>query len=145
MKLYAITIAALLVAAPSLAQEQQAGNSASANADETFQALIEACDVTDILVLRGRLRVQIPRITEDAAAEAQDLLDQGMAKCGEGDIDGAKAIMVQALEVADKGATENFGTDGSTTPTETASVESEETAIEDQDGTTEDKPWWQFW
>ena len=143
MKLYALSIAALLAASASFAQEQQAGNSASANADETFQALIEACDVTDILVLRGRLRVQIPRITEEAAAQAQELLDQGMAKCGEGDIEMATSLMNEALEIADKGATEAFGTDGSTTPTETVAADA--TATEEAMEAEEDKPWWQFW
>ncbi|MEO1563511.1 MAG: hypothetical protein AAFR98_08755 [Pseudomonadota bacterium] len=141
MKLYILTTAALLAATQAFSQEQQAGNDASANADETFQALMEKCDDIDTIMLRNRLRVQIPRITEEAAATAQEMMDQGMATCGEGDLDGAKATLNEALEIAAEGASENFGTDGSETPTETAAT-TEETTEADAEAA---KPWWQFW
>ncbi|MEO0341920.1 MAG: hypothetical protein AAF198_00640 [Pseudomonadota bacterium] len=144
MKLKAITIAAVLATSTALAQEQQAGNDASVNTEETFQALLEQCDVTDILVMRGKLRVQIPRITETAAAKASALMKQGLVQCGEGDEEGAIATMNQALEIAAQGATENFGTQGTvaaTQATQEAAAEAEEAAAPDLGA----KPWWQFW
>ena len=100
---------ALGLAAPAAAQ--QAGDAESANAEATFQALIEQCDDIDALMLRSRIRLQLPRTTAAAAAEAQALMDQGFAQCGGGDLDGAKATLTAALAVAEKGATEHFGTD----------------------------------
>lgn len=103
-----------LLAAPALAQQQQAGNEASTNTEETFQALIDQCDDTDALMLRARIRLQIPHATDEAAATAQDMLDKGFAQCGSGDLDGAKATLTEALAIADKGTTEKFGTDAGT-------------------------------
>ena len=40
-----------------LAQEQQADNAASANANETFRKWIEQCDNVDVLILRARIRL----------------------------------------------------------------------------------------
>ena len=143
MKLHILTIAAVLLSSPVLAQQQQAGNAASTNTEETFQALMEKCDDIDTIMLRNRLRVQIPRITEEAAAKAQEMMDEGLATCGEGDIDGAKATLNEALEIAAQGATENFGTDGSETPTATeTAAATEETSEADAEAA---KPWWQFW
>ncbi|MEM0977863.1 MAG: hypothetical protein AAGJ34_10030 [Pseudomonadota bacterium] len=142
MKLSALTFVTLLAATPSLAQQQQAGNDASTNTEETFQALMEQCDDIDAIMLRNRLRVQIPRITEEAAAEAQEMMDQGLVQCGEGDLDGAKETLNAALEIAAQGATDNFGTDGTETPTETAAEEIPATV---EETAAETKPWWKFW
>lgn len=142
MKLHILTLAAFATATPVHAQEQQAGNSASANADDTFQALMEKCDDIDTIMLRNRLRVQIPRITEEAAASAQELMDQGMATCGEGDLDGAKAVLNEALEIAAQGASENFGTDSTETQEAEDASATEETAETEAEAA---KPWWQFW
>ena len=43
------------------AQEQQAGNAASTDTEGTFQALVDACDDVDALMLRARIRLQLPR------------------------------------------------------------------------------------
>ncbi|MEM9144922.1 MAG: hypothetical protein AAGC57_01910 [Pseudomonadota bacterium] len=109
-----LAVALVLFAPPALAQQQQAGNEASTNTEETFQALIDQCDDTDALMLRARIRLQIPRTTEDAATTAQGMLDEAFSKCGAGDLDGAKAMLQEALEIAEVGATEIFGTDAST-------------------------------
>ncbi|MEM8630415.1 MAG: hypothetical protein AAGF74_04200 [Pseudomonadota bacterium] len=148
-------LALMLAASPALAQEQQAGNDASTNTDETFQALIDKCDDTDALMLRARIRLQLPRTTDEAAATAQQMLDEAFATCGEGDLDGAKEKLTEALAVAEAGATENFGTDAATDETETAEADTTEvdakteTVAADADNTTEDaaddKPWWKFW
>ena len=135
MKLHILTLTTVLVASPMFAQQQQAGNAASTDTEGTFQALMEKCDDIDVIMLRNRLRVQIPRITEEAAAQAQEMMDTGMATCGEGDLDGAKETLESALEIAAQGASDNFGTDASadTTP-----------AVEDGNAEAA-KPWWQFW
>ena len=109
-----LALALILLATPALAQQQQAGNEASTNTEETFQALIDQCDNTDALLLRARIRLQLSRTTEEAAAQAQKMMDDGFAKCGSGDLDGAKATLTEALAIAEAGATENFGTDAST-------------------------------
>lgn len=135
-------IIALLFALPAHAQDQQAGNAASTDTEATFQALIDKCDDTDALVLRSRIRLQLPRTTEDAAAKAQQMLDEAFATCGEGDLDGAKAKLNEALALAEAGATENFGTDASSstdTPAKEESAESKAPAAEEK------KPWWKIW
>jgi hypothetical protein len=136
------TIAAVfLIAAPAVAQEQQAGNAASRNADETFQSLIAQCDDTDALVMRSRIRLLLGRTTEEAAEQARQLLDEGFAACGEGDMDTAMERLEDSLAVADAGTDEVFG----------AGDEAEVAAAEDtKDGgageeVSGDRPWWKFW
>lgn len=108
-----LLIAALLTALAGLAtaQEQQAGNAASTDTEATFQALIDKCDDIDALMLRARIRLQLPRTTEAAAAQAQQMMDQGFATCGRGDLDGAKVTLAEALRVAADGASETFETE----------------------------------
>lgn len=134
----------VLLAAPTLAQEQQAGNAASENAEETFQALIEKCDDVDALMLRARIRLQLPRTTEEAATTAQEMLDEGFAICGGGDLEGAKATLEEALAIAEAGASENFGV---TETAEAAEAEhaAEEAAASEPEVEDEKKPWWRFW
>ena len=103
----------MVLTTPALAQQQQAGNEASTNTEETFQALIDQCDNIEALMLRARIRLQLPRTTEEAAEKAQKMLDDGFAQCGSGDLEGAKATLTEALAIAEAGATENFGTDAS--------------------------------
>lgn len=137
----AVFAASLTVSGYAFAQAQQAGNDASTNADETFQKLIEQCDNVDVLVLRARVRLLLGRTTEDAAAEAGTLMDQGLAKCGEGMIDDAKALLNQSIAVANAGAEEKFGTDASAdTPAKAPAEEADSDADAD-----EDKPWWKVW
>lgn len=93
----------IFAASPLAAQEQQAGNQASQDSDATFQALIDACDDVDALMLRARIRT-----TDAAGSKAQEMLDQGFATCGGGDLEGAKMILTEALEIAEAGAEENF-------------------------------------
>ncbi|MEM9716803.1 MAG: hypothetical protein AAF826_09830, partial [Pseudomonadota bacterium] len=115
---------------------------ASANADETFEALMALCDDIDVIMLRNRLRLQIPRIPEEAATQAEEMMNQGMATCGEGDLDGAKTTLTAALDIADKGASDAFGAEGTVTATASATTEIEATSEGDAENA---KPWWQFW
>ncbi|MEL6523704.1 MAG: hypothetical protein AAFQ66_22200 [Pseudomonadota bacterium] len=135
--------AALILTAPvAIAQEQQAGNEASTNAEETFQQLVEQCDNTDMLMLRAKVRLQLSRTTEEAAAQAQGLMEEGFALCGDGDMDTATAKLEEALAVSSEGASEKFGTDASAT----VEPASEETTAEAQPAEDEQSgPWWKFW
>lgn len=149
-RLALIALLAGTTALPVLAQQQQAGNAASMDTEGTFQALVEACDDIDAMMLRARIRLQLPRTTEEAAAKAQEMLDQGFATCGSGDLEGAKATLTEALAIAEAGATEVFGTDAATEEEEeTAAAESTETVAEPTAAATEEaeekKPWWKIW
>ncbi|MEL7204482.1 MAG: hypothetical protein AAGL19_09950, partial [Pseudomonadota bacterium] len=64
IRLLTVTSAAAL-AVPAFSQEQQAGNAASTDTEATFQALIDKCDDTDALMLRARIRLQLPHTTDD--------------------------------------------------------------------------------
>lgn len=130
--------AAMSLAAPAMAQEQRAGNAASANADDTFEKLVAQCDDIDALVIRARIRLLLSRTTETAAAEAAQMMDQGLAQCGQGDVDMAKDTLRQAYEIADKGVTEKFGQDA-TGQVAAAPEKAPEKAP------AEEKPWWRFW
>lgn len=110
--LAAIMLPTMLAPVVATAQEQQAGNEASTNAEETFQALIAQCDDTEILFLRARIRLQIGRAAPEAAAQAQKDLDEGLALCGQGDIATAKTKLEASLETAQKSVEEAFGQDG---------------------------------
>jgi len=127
----------LILAAPALAQEQQAGNAASTDVEGTFRTLVEQCDDVDALMLRARIRLLIPRSTDAAAEQAQTLLEQGLATCGEGDVEGAKATLSEALTVAGAGVDEALAP---ATPAPAPAPEPE--AAAEPEG---DRPWWRFW
>ncbi len=107
------------------AQEQQAGNAASANAEDTFKKLIEQCDDIDMLTKRAKVRVEYNRATPEAAQQAMDKMEEAFAKCGEGAIDEAKIMMDDAYQIARDGVTENFGVDASA-PVQNAEPETAE-------------------
>lgn len=137
--------AALLLAMPAFAQEQQAGNAASADSDATFQALIDKCDDVDALMLRARIRLQIPRTTDEAAATAQQMLDEAFATCGGGDLEGAKAQLAEALAVAEAGTSEALGTEEEVVEASAEPDASEETETVAEETEEDSKPWWKFW
>lgn len=130
----------LLVSTSGFAQQQQAGNAASTDTDGTFQALIDACDDVDALMLRARIRLQLPRTTEEAAAKAQSMLEEGFATCGGGDLEGAKATLSEALSIAEAGAAERFSTEQAAAE---ATVAAEKAA--ESESQEDEKPWWKFW
>ncbi|MEM6666847.1 MAG: hypothetical protein AAF638_10630 [Pseudomonadota bacterium] len=143
LRLLFIALTAFMIQ-PATAQEQQAGNDASTNTEATFQALIDACDDVDALMLRARIRLQIPRATEDAATRAQTMLDEAFATCGGGDLEGAKAQLAEALTIAEAGTAEMFAVSEAAASTEQdmAANAADEPAATDK---AADKPWWQFW
>ncbi len=139
--LAAVALAAASIAGPAHAQEQQAGNEASTNVEETFRQLIEKCDNTEALMLRARIRLQLGRTTDAARDEATKLMDEGLSKCGEGKMDEAMPTLQKSLDVAAAGVTEKFGTDA------TAETGNQDNAAEaaKADAKQENKPWWKFW
>lgn len=145
MRVTALVISAAL-AGPVAAQEQEAGNEASRNAEETFQQLIAQCDDTDALVLRARIRLLLGRTTPEAAEEAEALMNQGLSECGEGDMETAMATLNQALDVADAGTDEVFSTEAETAQAEPAAADAEPTGADPVESETgEERPWWKFW
>lgn len=133
----------LLAAMTVAAQQQQAGNAASTDTEGTFQALIEACDDVDALMLRARIRLQLPRTTEEAAVEAERMLEQGFATCGSGDLETAKSQLTEALAIAEAGAAEKFATQITEPSAQQVSMESSKET--DDDAAKEKSPWWKFW
>ena len=130
---------ALLIAMPATAQQQQAGTATDTEA--AFQALVDACDDVDALMLRARIRLQLPRTTAVAAATAQEMLQQGFQTCADGDPEAGKARLTEALEIAEAGTSEVFAAGEDEAAAETQETAVEETAAEE----TPDRPWWKFW
>lgn len=129
-------------------QAQQAGDAASTDTEGTFQSLVDACDDVDALMLRARIRLQIPRSTEEAASQAEQMLEQGFTTCSNGDIEGAKAQLTEALAIAEAGAEERFSAEQSASQPviDTASQEAAQSTQTLSEETAEnDKPWWKFW
>ena len=139
-----IAIFALIIAIPmtnAFAQEQQAGNDASTNADATFQKLVDQCDDMDMLMLRARLRLEISRATEAAAKTASDMLTEGFAQCAEGQIDAGKETLSKAYEIARAGVTEAYGQDATLKTSSMVEQGGSDTDTESLGS----KPWWKFW
>ena len=130
---------ALLIAMPATAQQQQAGTATDTEA--AFQALVDACDDVDALMLRARIRLQLPRTTEVAAAAAKEMLREGFQTCADGDPEAGKARLTEALEIAEAGTSEVFAAGEDEAAAETQETAVEETAAEE----TPDRPWWKFW
>ena len=124
---------ALLIAMPATAQQQQAGTATDTEA--AFQALVDACDGVDALMLRARIRLQLPRTTEVAAAAAEEMLREGFQTCADGDPEAGKARLTEALEIAEAGTSEVFEAG------EVEAAEAQDTAAEETPG----RPWWKFW
>ena len=146
-------IAAICCSSAALAQNQQAGNEASTNADETFKKLIEQCNDTDTLVLRARVRLAMGRLEDQAAIKTLNgEVNKGLSLCGEGKLDDAKAALKKTLTNAEAKVTEKFGQDE--TPTVKAQADdTKEKPKGSGDGKSDDKvakgdeskPWWKFW
>ena len=128
-----LTFLTVLIAIPATAQQQQAG--IATDTDAAFQALVDACDDVDALMLRARIRLQLPRTTEVAAATAQEMLQQGFQTCADGDPEAGKALLTEALEIAEAGTSEVFEA------SEVEAAEAQDTAAEETPG----RPWWKFW
>jgi len=115
---------ACIVAVPAFAQDQQADNAASQDTEGMFQTLVDQCDDVDASMLRARIRLQIPRTTEEAGPKRKKMLEDAFGTCGDGDLDGAKPMLIEALAIAESGTDEPFGTSG-TAETEATATEAE--------------------
>ena len=93
--------------------EQQAGNSASANAEDTFQQLIAQCDDIDVLLLRAKIRLEIGRQPPELAKTTTEAMNNGLAVCGEGRVEEAVTLLTAALDEAKEATTVQYGTDAS--------------------------------
>lgn len=136
-----VAIAIGFLTLPASAQEQQAGNEASTNADATFQKLVEKCDDMDMLMLRARLRLEISRATDDAAKRANTMLVDGFEKCAAGQAEAGKTTLQQAYEIARDGVTEAYGQDATVKVEVTPLVSDPSEAPVD----SVSKPWWKIW
>lgn len=121
----------------SFAQEQEAGKLTDTEA--VFQKLVEQCDNVDMLMLRARIRLELPRTTEEAAGVAREKLLQGFELCASGNMAEGKVVLEEGYEIAKIGVTEKFGQEGTggdeTTVSEPKPVET----------ASNKKPWWKFW
>jgi len=121
----------------SFAQVQEAGKLTDTEA--VFQNLVEQCDNADMLMLRARIRLELPRTTEEAAGVAREKLLQGFELCASGNMAEGKAVLEEGYETAKMGVTEKFGQEGTggdeTTISKPKPVETASDA----------KPWWKFW
>ncbi|MFZ8899152.1 MAG: hypothetical protein ACO20X_11495 [Alphaproteobacteria bacterium] len=136
-----ISATAIFLILPASAQVQQAGNEASANADATFQKLLDKCDNMEMLMLRARLRLEISRATEDAATRASAMLTDGFEKCAAGQVEAGKTALQEAYEIARMGVTEAYGQDATTKVVVTPKASDEVKT----NGDNASKPWWKVW
>lgn len=141
-----LIVALAMALAPAVVAKAQtaAGSPEARAAEETFRALVEKCDNTDVLVLRAQVRNKMSLASEEAAKSASDLLDQGLAKCGEGKLDEAKTDLNKALEVASAGVTDRLGADSNVNVEQTGADQTPATTGDQPEGEAA-KPWWQFW
>lgn len=139
----ALAILALFFANPAVAQQQQAGT--ATDTDAAFQALVDACDDVDALMLRARIRLQLPRTTEEAAETAREMLRQGFQTCADGDPQAAKEQLTEALRIAEEGTSVVFGA-GEDSPTNEMPSKPDGVSVEGSaSGDESDRAWWKFW
>lgn len=125
------------MATTALAQTQQAGE--LSDTDAAFQELVEKCDNVDMLVLRGRIRLQQGRVPAETADASQKLMEEGFTLCGQGEEARGKAKLEESLTLIEAKASEIL--DAKIAAQENPQPEPEPAASEGEAV----KPWWQFW
>ena len=83
--------------------EMQAGNAASTNTQETFNALVEKCDNIDYLMLRARIRLELPRTTDEAGEKAATMMFNAFETCSEGKVDEGLEMLKEAYAIGKAG------------------------------------------
>ena len=126
----------------SLAPSQAAGN--LVNTDEIFQKLVDKCDDVNLLMLRARIRLELPRIEKTEAETVQKMMIEGFEICSQKKPEEAKVILTKAYEIAKKAASEKFGQTG-TGGLETVKKDIEPLKDTNSSNGIKDKPWWKFW
>lgn len=128
--------------ANSLAPSQAAGN--LVNTDEIFQKLVDKCDDVNLLMLRARIRLELPRIEKTEAETVQKMMIEGFEICSQKKPEEAKVILTKAYEIAKKAASEKFGQTG-TGGLDTVKKDVENKKDKDTSNGAKDKPWWKLW
>ena len=135
LTLIALPVAALM-ATTALAQTQQAGE--LSDTDAAFQELVAKCDNVDMLVLRGRIRLQQGRVPPETADASQKLMEEGFTLCSQGDEAGGKVKLEESLALIEAKASEILD----------AKIEAQENPEPEPasaEGDAEQKSWWQIW
>ena len=114
------------------------------NTEEIFQKLIDKCDDVNLLMLRARIRLELPRIDKSDAEKVEKMLLEGFEMCAQKNPEEAKVKLTEAYDIAKKAASERFGQTG-TGGLETVKKEVETIKDKDISNGTKDKPWWKFW
>ena len=83
---YLILLINLIISIDVNSQNMQAGNINPESTEEVFKSLMDKCDDMDIIMLRGRIRVEIQRSTPEAIEEANKLMIDGLTACSKGEI-----------------------------------------------------------
>lgn len=121
---------------------QEAGS--LVNTEEIFQKLIDKCDDVNLLMLRARIRLELPRIDTSDAAIVEKMLLEGFEMCAQKKPEEAKVKLTEAYEIAKKAASEKFGQTG-TGGLETVKKDVENKKDKDTSNGAKDKPWWKLW
>ena len=114
------------------------------NTEEIFQKLIDKCDDVNLLMLRARIRLELPRIDKSDAEKVEKMMLEGFEICSKNNPEEAKVKLTEAYDIAKQAASERFGQTG-TGGLETVKKEVETTKDKDPSNSTKDKPWWKFW
>ena len=114
------------------------------NTEEIFQKLIDKCDDVNLLMLRARIRLELPRIDKSDADTVEKMLLEGFEMCAQKKPEEAKVKLTEAYEIAKKAASEKFGQSG-TGGLETVKKDIEPLKDINSSNGTKDKPWWKFW
>ena len=114
------------------------------NTEEIFQKLIDKCDDVNLLMLRARIRLELPRIDKSDAEKVEKMMLEGFEICSKNNPEEAKVKLTEAYDIAKKAASERFGQTG-TGGLETVKKEVETIKDKDISNGTKDKPWWKFW
>ena len=114
------------------------------NTEEIFQKLIDKCDDVNLLMLRARIRLELPRIDKSDAEKVEKMLLEGFEMCAQKKPEEAQVKLTEAYDIAKKAASERFGQTG-TGGLETVKKEVETIKDKDISNGTKGKPWWKFW
>ncbi|WMS44967.1 hypothetical protein RDV64_11500 [Acuticoccus sp. MNP-M23] len=120
--------------------------------DREYRKAMAACENPDILAARKRVEAVLDTAPAGAAAEAQRMMEEGLAACGHGNVAAGKNSLDEAIEVLAAFSAEPVP------PAEPVAAEPaaaelitpepapEAVAVPDPgDAAAEEVPWWQFW
>lgn len=100
--------------------------------DRAFIQAMNACTDANILANRDTVQAALTSAPAGAAAEAERMMEEGLAACGNGDLEAGRAQLNDAVEVL---ATFSTATSEAAPEPEAAAGPAD----------AEEAPWWQFW